>query len=125
MNDFKLQPKFTEHATKRSIQRKISYLDISTILTYGTFIHRQNRKFYYLVSKAIPEGVELNDRITSIIVITSLDNEVITCYFNKRPRKHISKKQKRYSGIYKNKKYSNAVPVDQIQLYRQGLLKVA
>ena len=92
-------------AVYQSNKRLISTSDIETILMYGSIIHKQNSKFHFIRSSRIPGGMKLNNMLSSIVVITSNDGTVITCYYNDRPKKHISKKNKRFSSKKKNQKY--------------------
>lgn len=125
MNEIKFIPNLTNHALTQSKKRKISKVDIKTILDHGSYIHKQNRKFYFITSSDVPEGITLNSRISSIVVLTSLQGDIITCYYNKRPKKHISLKQKRYSSNKQNKIFLKGFNEDQLELYQKGILNVA
>ena len=115
----------TNHAIDRTIMRNISIKDIETILMYGSTIHRQSNKFHYIREKDVPNHVGLNSRITNIVVLTALDGTVITCYYNDRPQKHISKKHKRYSKTKKNKSFQNGFSRNEIAKYLYGKINLA
>lgn len=125
MTELQFIPNLTNHALTQSKKRKISKTDIKTILDHGSFIHKQNRKFYFITSNDVPEGITLNSRISSIVVLTSLQGDIITCYYNKRPKKHISLKQKRFSKYKQNKTFLKGFSENQVELYQRGLLNVA
>ena len=125
MNDLQLIPNLANHAITQSNKRNISNLDIKTILDHGSVIHKQNRKFYFITSSDVPAGVKLNNRISSIVVLTSLYGDVITCYYNKRPKKHIAIKQKRHSKNKQAKRFQKGLNEHQIEMYQRGLLNVA
>ena len=125
MTELQFIPNLTNHALTQSKKRKISKTDIKTILDHVSFIHKQNRKFYFITSNDVPEGITLNSRISSIVVLTSLLGDIITCYYNKRPKKHISLKQKRFSKYKQNKTFLKRFNEDQVELYQRGLLNVA
>ena len=120
MRELQFIPNLTNHACTQSKKRNISKTDIKTILDHGSFIHKQNRKFYFITSNNVPEGIILNSRISSIVVLTSLQGDIITCYYNKRPKKHISLKQKRFSKYKQNKTFLKVFSEDQ-----RGILNVA
>ena len=125
MNEIKFIPNLTNHAITQSKKRKISKIDIKTILDHGSYIHKQNRKFYFITSSDVPEGITLNSRISSIVVLTSLLGDIITCYYNKRPKKHISLKQKRFSKYKQNKTFHKGLNEFQMELFNRGALRVA
>lgn len=120
MNDIQTQVRFTQHAFNNSQQRFISEDDIAIILKYGSVVYRQNVKFHFIKECQLPGGLTLNKRITSIVVLTSWDGAVITCYYNNRPRKHLAKKNKRYSEVKKYKYYQSGMSMDEIVMYQHG-----
>jgi len=125
MTELQFIPNLTNHALTQSKKRKISKTDIKTILDHGSFIHKQNIKFYFITSNDVPEGITLNSRISSIVVLTSLLGDIITCYYNKRPKKHISLKQKRFSKYKQNKTFHKGLNEFQMELFNRGALRVA
>tara|TARA_B110000977_G_C10719382_1_gene354572 strand:+ start:119 stop:481 length:363 start_codon:yes stop_codon:yes gene_type:complete len=120
MTELQFIPNLTNHASTQSNKRNITNTDIKIIIDHGSFIHKQNRKFYFITSNNVPEGIILNSRISSIVVLTSLQGDIITCYYNKRPKKHISLKQKRFSKYKQNKTFLKVFSEDQ-----RGILNVA
>ena len=108
----------TNHAVTKSNKRFISEIDIEVIIEYGSVIHKQNSKFHFIRSNKIPGGMELNTRLSSIVVITAFDDAVITCYYNDRPKKHISKKNKRYSHTKKRNRSAKGLSTDELSLLR-------
>ena len=112
--------KFSNHAINKKGERFISTKDIQTILIYGSTKYRQNTKFHYIREKNVPNIEGLNTTITSIVVLTSPDDTVITCYYNDRPQKHISKKNKRYSNAKKKKLYNNGLLGVDVNRYLHG-----
>lgn len=125
MREIQFIPNLTNHACTQSKKRNITNTDIKTILDHGSYIHKQNRKFYFITSNDVPEGITLNSRISSIVVLTTLQGDIITCYYNKRPKKHISLKQKRFSKYKQNKTFLKGFSENQVELYQRGLLNVA
>ncbi len=125
MRELQFIPNLTNHACTQSKKRNISKTDIKTILDHGSFIPKQNRKFYFITSNDVPEGITLNSRISSIVVLTSLQGDIITCYYNKRPKKPISIKQKRFIKHKQNKTFLKGFSENQVELYQRGLLNVA
>jgi hypothetical protein len=114
--------KLTNHALTQSNKRRITNTDIKTILDYGSYIHKQNRKFYFITLNDVPEGIKLNSKISSIVVLTSLQGDIITCYYNKRPKKHISKKQKRFNKTKYLKTFHRGLNEYEMELHKKGKL---
>ena len=125
MSESYLISKITKHALTQSEKRKISITVIKIILDHGSFIHKQNRKFHFITFNNVPKGITLNNRISSIIVITSLYGDIITCYYNKRPKKHISQKEKRFNKTRYLKTFQKGINEFEMELYKRGALLVA
>ena len=125
MNNFHTEFNFTNHGLSRSKNRSITKNDIDTIIKYGSVIYRQNIRFHFLKSSDIPGGLTLNKRISSIVVLTSWEGDIITSYYNERPQKHIEKKSKRYSDVKKRKRFKSAMSSEDTTLYQYGHINLA
>ena len=95
---------YTEHALGRLRSRGISKIMISDTIEYGELIYKQGVRFYVMLKKTAPKIFNHNyiEKILGITVLVSnLDNTIITVYKNKNSFKTIKKKSKRA----RNKRY--------------------
>lgn len=88
----------SNHSKKRASQRGISSEMIRIVIEYGRIFFKQGCIFYVLGDRMpkICEEIGRNwKKYRNLIVIVSgLDNQIITCYRNNKPFQYIKKKTK-------------------------------
>lgn len=97
-----LEWKLSNHGKQRSIERNIPYEHIVMAIEYGVEFFKQNRIFYVVTSKSLPDQIEsrLRNHLENLVVVVSKEGSVITCYKAKNGIKHIKLKSKRLRKNY-------------------------
>lgn len=87
----------SNHSDVRSQQRGLNDNQISFALQYGKEIFKQGLIFFVVRDKDIPEHIKPQSRkqYKNIVLITSSDGSIITCYKSKKAHKSIKLKKKR------------------------------
>lgn len=95
----KLTIRHSKHSRRRAAQRSIDYKLLWDVLTYGTPYPRQGLTFYTVLDKDIPDDIlhwERSKMKNLIVVMNSINREVITCYYSKNASKHLKLKGKEF-----------------------------
>lgn len=85
------------HALRRAAQRNLTDRAIEYVLTWGRSIQRTGVEFYFLARKDIPlqhRHLPWVMRLAGVVVLASLDGEVITLYHRPDALRAIQRKMK-------------------------------
>lgn len=87
----------SKHSELRSQQRGLSDDHISFALKYGNETFKQGLVFFVVREKDIPDTLDPKNRkrYKNIVLVTSSDGGIITCYKSKKAHKAIKLKRKR------------------------------
>lgn len=92
----------SKHSEIRSQQRGLNNDQISFALKYGSETFKQGLIFFVVRDKDIPDDLKPQKRkkYKNIVLVTSSDGGILTCYKSKNGNKAIKMKRKRL-GVYK------------------------
>lgn len=87
----------TEHSSKRSHQRGLSDEQLSFAIQYGEETFKQGLIYYTVRDKDLPNDVDPQKRkkFKNLVLVTSMEGNIITCYKSRRAHKTIKLKRKR------------------------------
>lgn len=92
----------SNHSEVRSQQRGLNNDQISFALKYGNEVFKQGLVFFVVRDKDIPDDLNPQNRkkYKNIVLVTSSDGSIITCYKSKKAHKAI-KLKKKWLGVNK------------------------
>ena len=84
--------RLTEHAKRRANSRGISESTIELVISIGRYAYGNNAIYFWLGKKEVKKYIKIIPNITKyegVVVVASLDGDVITTYKNRRFNKKL------------------------------------